>query len=306
MAKTNKNEIGKGIKALLSNVEKKREDSNSSSEEVEIREHRSDFELIGLDQIVTNPFQPRTEFLPEEIDELAASIKIHGVIQPITVRRLSAKEFQIISGERRYRASKKAGFSQIPAFIRNTDDQGMLELAILENIQRSDLNAMEIALSFQRLIDECELTHDELAQRLAKKRSSISNYLRLLRLPPIVQKAIKDNQISFGHAKILAGLERVEDQSAFLEKIIQQAWSVRDTEKAAMALVLPETHATTHPHSTKGPDEDPEIRHIISRLKELTGSKVMIKRDKQGKGNISFAFNSDAELNELIYTILGD
>ena len=301
MAKTRKNEIGLGIKALLSNAEKKRSSSDGSIE-VEKQELREDFGEIPIDQVVTNPFQPRTEFDEDLIDELAESIKVHGIIQPITVRKLSEKEYQIISGERRYRASLKAGLAHIAAYIRQTDDQGMLEMAILENIQRADLNPLEIAISFQRLIDECDLTHDDLAERIAKKRSSISNYLRLLKLPPSVQRALKDELISFGHAKVIAGLDKVEQQAHLLDQIIRQSWSVRQTEEAAKS----STGSLRGSQKRQPSAHSPEIRNIIEQLREKTGSSVIVKRDQSGKGSIVFSFGNDRDFNDLVESLLGD
>jgi ParB family chromosome partitioning protein len=301
MAKTRKNEIGLGIKALLSNAEKKRSTSDSSTN-LEKSEYRADFDEIAINQIVINPFQPRTTFDEDLIDELAESIKIHGIIQPITVRKLSEKEFQIIAGERRYRASLRAGLTYIPAYIRQTDDQGMLEMAILENIQRTDLNPLEVAISFQRLIDECDLTHDDLAMRIAKKRSSITNYLRLLKLPPSVQRALKDELISFGHAKVLAGLDKVEQQAQLLDQIIRQGWSVRQTEDATKSI----TGTTASSHKKRPSAHSPEIRNIIEQLREKTGTSVVVKRDQSGKGSIVFSFGNDRDFNDLVESLLGD
>ncbi len=303
MSKANKSDIGKGIKALLSNAEKKRSQEVIASSADNVVK-RNDFELLDINMIVINPFQPRTEFVAEEIEELAQSIKLHGIIQPITVRQLSAKEYQIISGERRFRASKQAGLSVIPAFIRKTDDQGMLELAILENIQRADLNPMEIAISCQRLLNECDLTHDELADRLSKKRSSITNYLRLLRLPPAIQRAIKDTYISLGHAKVLAGIENVEDQMSLFNTCMSKQFSVRELELAVKNLYVSKKKPMTSHNMNKS--YDPEIKHIEMQLSDHLGTKAEIKRDSAGKGSIVIPFKSDKDLNALLTTILSD
>jgi len=226
-ANKKKVEVGKGIKALLANIDAEDKTRKKKSGVVKVESDSStSIGTVPVDWIEPNPFQPRTEFEQEDLEELITSIKTFGVVQPITVRRLSSKEYQLISGERRWRASKDAGLDDIPAYIREADDQAMLEIALLENIQRADLNAMEVALSYQRLIDECELTHEELSDRLGKKRSSITNYLRVLKLPAPVQKALKSKAISIGHAKVLAGIQKTEVQLLLLERILIEGLSV--------------------------------------------------------------------------------
>ena len=200
-----KEQVGKGLRALLGNIESI-ESSDQTKKEV-VRELSKSIELISIQSIETNPYQPRTEFDQEELLALVQSIKTLGLIQPITVRSIGSDKYQIISGERRWRASKLAGLSEIPAYIRIADDQGMLEMALVENIQRSDLNPLEVALSYQRLIDECNLQHDTLAKRVGKERSTVSNYIRLLKLPPDIQSALRDKKLSMGHARALSGLE---------------------------------------------------------------------------------------------------
>ena len=194
MAKVKKKELGKGIRALLGNIENNT--ATPKKKKAAVKELSSSVAMVSLAEISVNPFNPRTDFAEEALNELAASIKVHGLIQPITLRRLSAKEFQIISGERRFRASKLAGLKEVPAYVRLADDQQMIEMALIENIQREDLNAIEVAITYQRLIDECDLTHEVMAERVGKKRSSISNHLRLLDLPPEIQQSLKDKNIS--------------------------------------------------------------------------------------------------------------
>jgi ParB family chromosome partitioning protein len=300
-ANKKKAEIGKGIKALLANIdaEDKTRKKKSGAGKIESSESTS-IGTVPVDWIEPNPFQPRKEFEEEELDELISSIKTFGVVQPITVRRLSSKEFQLISGERRWRASKAAGLDDIPAYIREADDQAMLEISLLENIQRTDLNAIEIALSYQRLIDECELTHEELSERLGKKRSSITNYLRVLKLPAPVQQALKSKAISIGHAKILAGVAKTENQLFLLERILLDSLSVRGTEKALQKLLQPVDLSKIKAVETILP----EIRKIRDKLSDQVGSKVDIVRSSKGKGTIKIHFSSDNEFNDIIDSLL--
>ena len=229
MGKSSKKDVGKGIRALLTNIEKtdvttqskKKFDSTDDIEENELE----------LSFIEPNPFQPRRDFNQDELEELRQSIAIHGIIQPIAVRKLNAKSYQIISGERRWRAAKALKLKKVPVHILEVNDQSMLEIALLENIQRADLNPVEIAISYQRLIDECNLTHEMLSKRIGKKRSSISNYLRILKLSPSVQNALTEGQISMGHAKVLGGIEAIEIQTMLLGNIIRDGLSVRGTEQ---------------------------------------------------------------------------
>ncbi|MEE9371904.1 MAG: ParB/RepB/Spo0J family partition protein [Saprospiraceae bacterium] len=295
-----KTAVGKGIKALLANIDaedksRKKKISGSSKNDI-----KTGVGTVPIAWIEPNPFQPRIEFEEEELTELVTSIKTFGVVQPITVRRLSAKEFQLISGERRWRASQQAGLKDIPAYIRNADDQAMLEISLLENIQRSDLNAMEVALSYQRLIDECDLTHGELSERLGKKRSSISNYLRILKLPAPAQKALKTKAISLGHAKIIAGVDKTEIQLFLLEKILIKGLSVRGAEQALQNLNNPIiTNKIQKPASIL-----PEIKKLRDQLSDKVGSKVDISRSISGKGTIKIHFGGDDEFNEIIESLL--
>ena len=222
-----KKEIGKGLRALLSNIETT---NNPTVKTKLVKELNSSILEIVIDKIETNPFQPRSEFDVEELAELSQSIKIHGLIQAITVRSLGGDKYQLISGERRLRASKLAGLKTVPAFIRVADDQAMLEMALIENIQRSNLNAIEIAISYQRLMVECDLTHESLSDRVGKKRSTISNYVRLLKLPPQIQSSIKGAEISMGHARALAGIGDVGLQLDIFKEVLSKKMSVRALE----------------------------------------------------------------------------
>ena len=215
--------LGRGLGALIetSDYDNRREESNELSS----------FGEIEIAQIVANPYQPRTEFDVEALNELAQSIREIGIIQPLTVRRMSDHEYQLISGERRFRASQLAGLEKVPAYIRDATDNQMLELALVENIQREDLNALEIAISYQRLIDECNLTQEMLSERVGKKRATISNYLRLLKLPSVIQLALRDKVISMGHARALLGVDEANAQIGIFEQITLNDLSVRRVEE---------------------------------------------------------------------------
>jgi len=289
-----KEQVGKGLRALLGNIENM-EGSEKEKKEL-IQELSSAVEEIPVESIEINPYQPRKEFDQQELLSLVQSIKTHGLIQPITVRSLSQDKYQIISGERRWRASKLAGLKSIPAYIRIADDQGMLEMALVENIQRSDLNPLEIALSYQRLLDECNLQHDELAQRVGKERSTVTNYIRLLKLPPDIQNALKARSLSMGHARAILGIEDPGAQLHIFKKIITEGLSVRNTEKLIRNLKSDKDSIKSAPRTV----EHPEVKRIRERLTHFLGSKVDIQRSARGKGKIVIHFNSDDQFNNII------
>jgi ParB family chromosome partitioning protein len=295
---TNKLQIGKGIRALLTNIEER----GTAPTGQELRELSRETLEVAVDAIEANPYQPRTDFDEQALEELAQSIRVHGIIQPLTLRRLHEGKYQLIAGERRWRAAQKAGLIQVPAYIRLADDQGMLEMAIVENIQRSDLNAMEMAFSLQRLIDECKLTHEELSTRVGKQRSTVSNFLRLLKLPPRVQQALRKDEISMGHAKSIAGLEDISAQLMVLGEITSKDLSVRDTEK----LVAKYQHGTglgkaKKDVKTKGQtSKSAEINRIEQHLRSMLGVKVEILYQQDGSGQIRIPFKSDKELNYVL------
>lgn len=295
MSKSKKKDIGKGIRALLTNIEEEQKSRSPQSKPDPVQST----DEVPVSQVVPNPFQPRSEFAEDLLEELAESIRTFGVIQPITVRRLSARKYQIISGERRWRAAEIAGLETMPAYVREADDQGMLEMALLENIQRTDLNPIEIGLSYKRLMDECKLTHEELSSRLGKKRSSITNYVRILKLPPSVQKAIQSQLISMGHAKILAGVSRVEDQVYLLDQVLRRGLSVRATESLKDQLDI-----TKKPLTSPGA-KHPEVQKMEDKLSDLVGRPVKISRSSKGNGSIKISFSSDRELNNIIESLLG-
>ena len=290
-----KKELGKGLRALLSNIES----TNNPQEKTElVKELNSSILEIPIDKVETNPYQPRSEFDQEELKELSQSIKIHGVIQAITVRSLGGDKYQLISGERRLRASKLAGLKMIPAYIRVADDQALLEMALIENIQRSNLNAIEVAISYQRLMNECELTHESLSERVGKKRSTISNYIRLLKLPPQIQTSIKGNEISMGHARALAGVEDVDLQLDIYKEAVKKNLSVRALENLVQSYNKSDTETKENkPTAAKLPAE---VLKIQDRLSSTLGTSVRIKRNAEGKGEIVIKFGNDKEFNSIM------
>ncbi len=299
MAKVKKKELGKGIRALLGNIEGNT--ATPKKKNAAVKELSSAVAMVSLDEISVNPFNPRTDFAEEALEELAASIKVHGLIQPVTLRRLSAKEFQIISGERRFRASKLAGLTEIPAYIRLANDQEMIEMALIENIQRENLNAIEVAITYQRLIDECDLTHEVMAERVGKKRSSVSNHLRLLKLPPEIQQALKNKELSMGHARVLAGVEDPAKKLILFKRTIQDQLSVRELEKLAKLY----SFGASPKKGTN--DLDSDYKNVQSQFQEYFGSKkVKLKVNAKGKGQILIPFGSTKELNRLLDTLDND
>lgn len=253
---------------------------------------------IPVDEIEVNPFQPRTHFDQEALIELAESITVHGIIQPITVRRLTDRQYQLISGERRFQASKLAGLKAIPAYIRSADDQQMLEMALIENIQRENLNAIEIALSYQRLITECSLKQEELGERVGKNRTTVTNYLRLLKLPPDIQIAVRDNKLSMGQARAIISVENPEQQLYIFKKTLDEDLSVRRVEELVRevsektAVAKPESAQTNNPASR-------EISQLQSKLSSHFGTRVVVKSDGK-RGEIKIPFLSVEDLNRVL------
>jgi len=298
MGKSNKKEVGLGIKALLANIDKK--SSNEKAPEKHLLAKDESTIKIPTEYLEPNPWQPRREFDEMKLEELTESIKIHGIIQPIAVRRLNSQSFQIISGERRWRAAKSLNIKKIPVYVISADDQTMLEIALLENIQRDDLNPLEVALSYQRLIDECDLTHEDLSERLGKKRSSITNHLRLLKLSPSVQDAVRTQSISLGHAKVLAGVERIENQTFFLGEILKGQLSVRATENLVKADKAPKNTNVNSDRSTK----DPNLLKLERQLSEHLGTRVSISHHPSGRGKITIPFKSNTELSDITDSLI--
>ena len=290
MAKANKRQaLGRGLSALLDESEK----SVVSKEEI-----IGNVVELPLDKIEVNPFQPRTNFNEESIEDLAKSIQALGVIQPITVRKIENDNFQLVSGERRLKAAKSVGLQTIPSFIRIADDQESLEMALVENIQREDLDPIEIALSYQRLIDEIELTQEELSERVGKKRSTITNYIRLLRLDPIIQTGMRDGFISMGHGRALIAVEDRSKQLTIYEQILAKGLSVRATEK----LVKTDDSIPTK----KTPVSNPYLEGKLAFYKNMFGEKVRIQLNSSGGGQIVVPFSSQKEFKALTKRLQSD
>lgn len=293
---TKKEDLHKGIKSLLKDIEKK-----SSTEKTDVVKKLSNtITSLSIDRIELNPFQPRNNFNEEELTELAESIKTLGLIQPVTVRSLGGDKYQLISGERRIRACRIAGLKEIPAYIRIADDQSMIEMALVENIQRSDLNSLEIAIAYQRLIDECNLKHEEVADRVGKNRSTVTNYIRLLKLPPAIQNGIKTNLISMGHARALVGVEDPMLQLTLYKDTIDKELSVRtlegkilDTNKKSAKNTVSEEQSTQNVH----------VEYVRKKLETFFGSKISISRDNEGKGKLIINFISDDDFNTILEKI---
>ena len=290
MAKAIKKQaLGRGLSALLNETNS---DITSVSDKNADKVVGSILE-IELDFIEVNPYQPRSYFNEEALRELASSIKELGVIQPITVRKLEGNKFQLVSGERRFRASKLIGNTTIPAYIRIANDQEMLEMALVENIQRKDLDPIEVALTYQRLIDEIDLTQEEMSKRVGKKRSTISNYLRLLKLDPILQTGMRDGFISMGHGRAMINIQNTEDQLAIYEKILREKLSVRQTEDLVKNL---KSGTNTKPSKKKVPSY---IKTSIHGISEYFGHKIDITVSSNGKGKILIPFHSEEDFNRI-------
>ncbi|MBO6516784.1 MAG: ParB/RepB/Spo0J family partition protein [Bacteroidia bacterium] len=295
-----RNALGKGLGALLEN------DGNDVSTKSEGTPNS--VAMIPLSQVVANPFQPRTEFEDEALSELAESILIHGVIQPITVRKIGSEKYELISGERRTRASIIAGLEKIPGYIRLANDQEMLEMALIENIQREDLNAIEISLSYKRLLDECGLRQEELGERVGKKRSTVNNYLRLLKLPDSIQLAIQKGEISMGHARALINIEEVEVQDYICKRAVAEGLSVRKVEELVKEYqstgVVPdgntETTTTTTTSTSKEKASFKEFKPYRDLLKTRLDSNVEFSSTKGEQGKIIIHFDDKPHLTDIL------
>ena len=252
---------------------------------------------IDLSKIVPNPYQPRTEFNKETLEELSLSISQIGVVQPITVRAVNDGEsFELISGERRWRASKMIGLKTIPAYVREADTQGMLEMAIVENIQREDLNAIEVAISFQQLVDECKLTQEKLSERVGKKRATVTNFLRLLKLPPEIQVGIREKELTMGHAKAIMGLDEEATQLMVFEQVLKYDFSVRKTEDIVREL----KDGSIEPSKKKQTKTLSEYDALKLHLSNFFKTKVDLKVNEKGKGKIVIPFNTNDDLANII------
>ena len=300
MGKVKKPALGQGLKALLENA------ATDITSKENAQAVLGNIAMVKVRAIEANPFNPRTHFEEEALAELAASIKEHGIIQPLTVRKMGVDKFQLISGERRFRASQLAGLEEVPVYIRLANDQAMLEMALVENIQREDLNAIEVALSYERLIQECDLTQEELSQKLSKSRSSITNFLRLLKLPAAIQSGIRDGLLSMGHARALVSAGDEKRQLALYEATIEEQWSVRQLERIIKEGIDPNDARSDEPKDSENPkskatstpitlDQD-QFRHVLA---ERISAKIDIKKSGNGTGKLIINFNSDNDLNRI-------
>ncbi len=291
--------LGRGLGALLKDSESVNQGRNTGGA-LPVRESYSAINEIDVDLIEVNPFQPRTLFDQEALRELAESIRIQGIIQPITVRRTDNGRYQLISGERRLQASRSIGMTQIPAYVRTADDQQMLEMALIENIQRENLNAIEIALSYQRLINECNLKQEELGDRVGKNRTTVNNYIRLLRLPAVIQAALRDNQLSMGHARAIITIDDADAQLLIFHKTVENGWSVRKVEEEVRKLSL------VGQKEEKKEGASPvrqELKSLQFQLSSYFGSRVSVKSDDRHKGEIKIPFESREELDRILQTL---
>jgi len=294
MAKALKKQaLGRGLSALL----KENTATINSANDKDADKVVGNIIEIDLETIEVNPFQPRSYFNEEALRELASSIKELGVIQPITVRKLENNNFQLVSGERRFRASKLIGNKTIPAYIRLANDQEMLEMALVENIQRKDLDPIEVALSYQRLIDEIDLTQEEMSQRVGKKRSTITNYLRLLKLDPIIQTGMRDGFLSMGHGRALIHIENTEEQLSIYEKIVAQKLSVRQTEQIVKQ--LKEGIEKPKNTATKNSETPKFVSKGLKTISEYFGHKIDVKLSGADKGKILIPFHSEEDFNRI-------
>ena len=280
--------LGRGLGALLQNIET---DITSSKDNPV-----GGIAMIPVDQIEANPFNPRTSFEVDALEQLSSSISEHGIIQPLTVRKMGRDRYQLISGERRFKASTLVGLTEVPCYIRIANDQAMLEMALVENIQRENLNSIEVAISFQRLIDECDLTQEQLSTKISKSRSDIANHLRLLKLPASIQAAVRDRKITMGHARALLSLSTEEEQAELLDKILSEELSVRNVEVLTQA--KGNSKSSNKSKSTR--DLSAQDKTYASFLGDRFNAKVDIAKNENGKGKIIFHFKNEKEYNKLM------
>ncbi len=286
--------LGKGLSALLDDTEVVQNNRQQVSNE---GASLGTISHVQINQVEVNPFQPRTDFEPEALKELSDSIKLQGLIQPITVRKVGQNTYQLISGERRLRASKLAGLTEVPAYVRTANDQQMLEMALIENIQRENLNAIEVAISFQRMIEECSLKQEELGDRVSKSRSTVTNYLRLLKLPPSIQASIRDSEISMGHARALISVEDVEKQLYIHKQIIKNGLSVRKVEELVREL---QKAGNKVKPGNKTKSMSFQFQKIQDDLASKFGTRVKLKVEDKGTGAIEIPFMSEDDLNRIL------
>jgi len=298
-AQTNKKQaLGKGIRALLDTID---DDIKTPQERGAGLSDKTVNAIarIPLEQIEVNPKQPRRDFDEQALKELSESIKLHDLIQPVTVIKTGQNQYQLISGERRLRASKMAGLKDLPAYVRSADSQEKLEMALLENLQREDLNAIEIAVSFRQLMDECALTQEQLSERMKKERSTVANYLRLLKLPPDIQKSVRDNKLSMGHARAILSLEHIEQQLYLFREIMERGLSVRQVEQMVKDMAADKTSTAPKPtaNAVKLP---PAYKRIEDNMASHFSTKVKLDRKKTGRGSIFIEFYNDEDLERIM------
>ncbi len=291
-----KNQIGKGIGALLGNIKEEVNAFNKNTINKDVLV--GSITRIPLDLIEVNPHQPRRTFDEAPLKELAESIKLHDIIQPITVIKQDNKKYQIISGERRFKAAKLAGLIDIPAYIRSANDQEVLEMGLIENLQREDLNAIEIGLAYKRLMSECNLTQEQVADRMKKERSTVTNYIRLLKLPPSIQVSVRNKQLSMGHARALLGLEHIEQQLFVAKEIIDKDLSVRKTEELIKELA--NKKSTKNKESKSSNALSLPYKKIEEQIASHFSTKVNLQRKKNGKGSITIEFYDDNDLERIM------
>ncbi len=293
--KPNKDALGKGIRSLLQNIDADLKTTAGNLSPKVVAE-TTGINRVALDKIEVNPKNPRHDFDEDALKELAASIKIHDIIQPLTVSQLPNGKYRLIAGERRFRAAKMAGIKDVPAYVRHADDQQLLELALLENLQREDLNAIEIGLSYKRMMDELSYTQEQVAERMGKERSTVTNYIRLLKLPPDIQLAVRNGKISMGHARALVNIDTVDRQLFVFTEIEKNQLSVRQTEELVRKMYKSQSGgspATKH-------DLPPAYKRIQDNLATHFGTKVKLAHTNKGKGSITIEYYSLQELNKLL------
>lgn len=297
---TKKQALGKGIRALLNTIDEEMKAPVQSGDSGDTTQNAGSVLRIPVDQISINPKQPRHDFDPEALRELSESIALHDIIQPITVVKLANNKYQLVSGERRWRASKMAGLTDIPAYVRAVaDDQQLLELALLENLQRENLNAIEIALSYKRLMDECQLTQEQVAERMKKERSTVANYLRMLKLPPDIQKAVRDGQLSMGHARAIISLELIDQQLYVYREVQEKGLSVRQVEQLVKDM-LSEKQDNTVKKTDVVHKLPPAFKRIEDNMASHFSTKVKLDRKKNGKGSVVIEFYNDEDLERIM------
>jgi ParB family chromosome partitioning protein len=298
-AKQGKEMIGKGLRSLLQNINDDLK-TNEGTLKTEVVDKVTTTSRIPISDIQVNPKQPRRDFDEKALQELSISIKLHDIIQPLTVSKLASGKYQLIAGERRFRASKLAGLKDVPAYVREANDQQLLELALLENIQREDLNAIELALHYKRMMEELNYTQEQVAERMGKDRSSVTNYIRLLKLPPDILSAVRNNSLSMGHARALVNIDTVDKQLFVFKEIQQKELSVRQTEELVRKLYKADKQGSGSTSAPAKSDLPPAYQKVEKQLAAHFGTKIKMTHNKKGYGNINIEYFSLDELNKIL------